>query len=195
MSRNVPPERAERDIRTERQRLTGFQCPTMSHNVPECPTRTGRTGHPHRAETTYRISMSHNVPECPGMSHFRKKRAGLRWVQGSRFKVQRWGFLTKCDGLQRPMQRNATVCNTLMWRCYAIKRLTRFRCNGLQRFRQKRPRLRIRPPADSLIPQHVFHLLPCWSRTTKCDGLLHPMSHNVPQCPTLTGRTGHPNRA
>ncbi len=43
MSHNVPPERAEWDIRTERQRLkrqrlTGFQCPKMSHNVPQCPT-------------------------------------------------------------------------------------------------------------------------------------------------------------
>ncbi len=105
MSRNVPPKRAERDVRTERQRLTGFKCPTMSRNVPLCEkggterdlwrveggpwepdeTRRNVTVHPTKPDESRRNptpsrsgpdETRRNPTKADGTRHFAKKQAG-----------------------------------------------------------------------------------------------------------------------
>ncbi len=136
----------------------------------------------------------------------------------------------ECDGMQRSMQRNATLCNGLQHPhvegATQLKDLQDFNateCNGLQRFAtvsaKTSPALvgskfqvqssmlgssdecdsKSSKAADSGLPHAAraltslqphpsprVSLVAVWEQN---DGMSHPMSHNVPQCPTMS----HPN--
>ncbi len=101
---------------TARMRLNPTVRTRMSQNVPQCPTMShpngpNGTSAPSDNDLSDNDLQDFNVPECPIMSHNVPllEKTGPALV-GSRFKVQCWGFRTKCDGMLQSTLQNVTEC-------------------------------------------------------------------------------------
>ncbi len=117
------------------------------------------------------------------MSHFLKKRARLRWVKGSRFKVQRWGFLTKCDSKSSEAADSGLP--------HATRALTaRYACSywmhvGLRMNVPKCPKMSQNVPQCPTQTGRTGH--PHRATTTYATTTYRiSMFQNVPKCPTMS---------